>query len=204
MAILTLAKTGFVLSLILQVSPPSRVESMQARKETQESISQRLESIANDIVEIVWDPKIGPVFKGPYGRELTAGMLVTTFVEESNFRAEVDDGTVRGDSGASWCLGQIKLSNMRIKFEDNGFYSYSQNKEGYSGKDLVTDRKLCVDSALRVLRTSQDYCKHITGASNRFAAYASGKCSIGQDVSRRRVERAVKIVQETMGLSIKR
>jgi hypothetical protein len=62
----------------------------------------RYESIAQDLVSVVYDEHEQPVFTGDGGRAKTALLMASIASFESGFRADVDDGRTTGDHGRSY------------------------------------------------------------------------------------------------------
>ena len=62
-------------------------------------------------------------------------------------------------------------------------------REGWSGRQLIDDRKLCFRAALHILQSSFTACRALP-VDDRLSAYASGHCFADARVSRSRVGRA--------------
>lgn len=153
MQITTLA--SYLVSAMTAWTPP------QQHPEGAEVARQRYESIARDIATVVSDEKEFPIFAGDHGRTQTALLLAAIASFESAFRADVDDGRVRGDSGVSWCVMQVQVRG--------------KTAEGWTGKDLVSDRQKCLSAALHLVRESFTMCKSMP-LSYRLSGYTSGTC----------------------------
>lgn len=139
----------------------------------------RIESIAADIAEVVYDPSEEPIFMGPKARNQTAAMVATFAVEEGmNLSHGVDTGRILGDAGKSYCMMQINVGK-------------GKTKEGWTGPDLIADRKKCIKAGMHALRRSFWTCKN-NPLKERFAVYASGNCVVGRDISSRRWDRAMR------------
>jgi hypothetical protein len=135
----------------------------------------RYHTIAEDAVAVAFDENEQPAFEGAYSREKTALLLLSIASLESNFRADVDRGDVRGDHGRSWGLFQINIGTGRTV-------------EGWSGAELVNDRRKGFRVALRLVRYSLNWCRHLP-EPDRLSGYTRGKCA--RDVwSRARMGRA--------------
>lgn len=138
----------------------------------------RIESIATDIADVVYDPTETPIFMGPNARNKTAAIVAVFAVEEGmNLHHSIDAGTRRGDSGRSYCIMQINVGK-------------GKTLEGWTGQDLIADRKKCIRAGLHALRRSYWYCSR-NDERERFAVYASGNCDVGRGISRRRYDRAM-------------
>jgi hypothetical protein len=135
----------------------------------------RYEAIAHDLVAVAFDEKEAPAFTGDTGRAKTALLMASIASFESQYRADVDDGRVTGDHGRSYCLMQVQV--------------YGKTAEGWTGRDLVTDRTKCFRAALRAIRTSFDWCKD-HALEDRLSGYTSGSCRDGEPLARNRFWRA--------------
>ncbi len=135
----------------------------------------RYEAIANDLVSVVYDEQEQPAFTGDAGRAKTALLMASIASFESGYRADVDDGRTTGDHGRSYCLMQVQV--------------VGKTSEGWTGRDLVTDRTKCFRAALKRIRISFDWCKD-HALEDRLAGYTSGLCRDGEHLSRDRVWRA--------------
>jgi hypothetical protein len=135
----------------------------------------RYESIAQDFVSVAYDEHEQPAFVGDGGRAKTALLMAAIASFESGYRADVDDGRTTGDHGRSYCLMQVQV--------------VGKTSEGWTGRDLVTDRTKCFRAALKRIRISFDWCKD-HALEDRLAGYTSGTCSDGEHLSRDRVWRA--------------
>jgi hypothetical protein len=144
--------------------------------EAPDDVHARYESIAHDAVSVALEQTEAPLFDGPDGRAQTAVLMLSVASFESSFRKTVDDGVGRGDHGLSYCLMQIHVGD-------------GVTREGWSGHQLVEDRKLCFRAALHILRASFTVCKALP-VDDRLSAYASGRCFSEATVSRSRIGRA--------------
>jgi hypothetical protein len=136
------------------INPAESPKYGLAMETTAEAIA-RYESIASDAVEVVSDEHEQPIYSDDEnGREKTlAVLLAIARYESGGFRKDVDNGTTRGDGGHSYCIAQVNLRGGHIVVKDDGSFEYSHNA-GWTGDDLVKDRKKCFRAALAVLRAS--------------------------------------------------
>jgi hypothetical protein len=141
-----------------------------------EHATARYESIARDVAAVALDDSEEPLFEGNDGRVQTAVFLLAIASFESDFRLPVDQGIGRGDHGDSYCLMQIRVGA-------------GTTREGWTGRQLVTDRKLCFRAALHILHGSFNIC-HTLPIEDRMSAYATGRCLRNVDVVRQRMDRA--------------
>jgi hypothetical protein len=144
--------------------------------EASDDVLSRYESIVRDVVEVAFDEGESPLYGGEDGRMRTALMMLSVASFESGYRKRVDEGQRRGDHGRSYCLMQIQVGN-------------GTTREGWTGRDLVTDRRLCFRAALHILQDSLTACRRLA-PQDRLSKYASGRCFENAEVSRTRVDRA--------------
>src|SRR5579864_9391680 len=144
--------------------------------ESHGQVVERYQSIARDVAAVALDDNETPLFEGPEGRTETALLMLAVASYESSFSKRVDDGIRRGDHGYSYCLMQIHVG-------------LGATREGWSGRQLIDDRKLCFRAALHILQASFTACRNLP-VDDRLSAYASGHCFSEARVSRSRVGRA--------------
>ena len=168
---------------------------------TQESIEEaqdRYQSIAQDLVDVVYDSNEDPLFSGEYGRLKTAMTLLSIASFESGFRRDVDYGELRGDKGASVCLMQINIgktdqegrSYKRFVLDSSGYYNVVFDRsQGWGAEDLIEDRQKCFRVALAIARKSFSKC-HESDDLNKLKLYTSGSCYLGSISSKQRMRRA--------------
>jgi len=188
---------AWIFAVINSVAPVDGPQWLNDSKETVAEATSRYESIAKDLVDVVFDPNEKPLYDGPNGRVKTAAVILAIDSFESGFRKDVDYGIgsqSRGDHGSSWCLGQINLGDNRFLLKPDGSFEYS-SKEGWSGRDLVNDRKKCFRAQLAILRLS--YQCPITDDEQKLNLYASGSCYGGVWHSRNRMKRAQRFLDQT-------
>ncbi len=149
---------------------------IRAQPESQEETMARYESIARDVAAVAFDEAEEPLFPGPDGRTHTALFMLSIASYESSYRKKVDQGIGRGDNGHSYCLMQIRVGD-------------GTTREGWTGRQLVTDRKMCFRSALHILHGSFNVCRRLP-IEDRMSAYATGHCFENAEISRSRVGRA--------------
>jgi hypothetical protein len=150
---------------------------LHAHAEPKPDTAERYDSIAHDAMTVAFDEAEAPLFPGPNGRAQTALLMLSVASLESSFKQSVDYGARLGDHGRSFCLMQIRVGN-------------GKTAEGYTGADLVTDRAKCFRTGLHILRGSFNAC-HNLPLEDRMSAYATGRCTPGEENSRLRVGRAL-------------
>lgn len=144
--------------------------------ESSAHVMTRYESIASDVASVALDEDESPLFDGPDARTETAVLMLAVASYESSFSRKVDEGIRRGDHGYSYCLMQIHIGP-------------GATREGWSGRQLIEDRKLCFRAALHILQASFAACRRLP-VDDRLSAYASGHCFADARISRSRVGRA--------------
>lgn len=167
----------WIVTFITKVSPPGRKTYFTHAQETREEALVRYGEIADNLLAAVYDPDIKPLFSGSLGRARTISLMLGVMFWETGFRRDVDLGLgkhARGDNGRSWCLMQINLGSGKTAL-------------GYTGEDLVKNRRICFQEGLRVIRGSFSACRQLP-LEHRLSAYASGSCDKGRDKSRQRVQ----------------
>ena len=155
----------WVLSAMVAWAPPKTSDDLE-----------RYKSIASDIETVAYDPFETPIAPGHEGRARTALLLASTAYDESFYRADVDDGTARGDGGRSVCIMQIWVGSGRTQ-------------EGWDATDLVSDRLKCVRAALHIVRGSMAWCHGLSGG-DLLGGYTHGKCVCPNRIGRARWARA--------------
>jgi hypothetical protein len=151
----TSALTAYLLAAMTTWMPPKE------QPEGVEAALRHYEAIAADIAAVALDPEERPVFAGEGGRAKTALLLASIASLESGFRADVDDGRVRGDHGRSWCLLQVQV--------------WSKTKEGWRGSDLTKDRQKCITAGLHLVQASYEACPSLP-LPDRLSVYTVGHC----------------------------
>lgn len=203
---------AWMVALIVSVAPGAKATRIVDAKETKEETAVRYEEIARDLINVVYDEKEQPLFRGPQGRAKTAVVLLAIARYESDYRRDVDFGLgpkARGDGGKSWCLGQINLGEpnksgttpRRIGVDPGGYYTWSEEGQvGFSGPDLVRDRKNCFRAMLWMARTSFAVCRNVHKRNPEFYLnlYASGNCMLGYESSTKRMTLARKWIQKKL------
>jgi len=156
--------TTWILSVMLLISPVEKRVAWAKHyphNETVEQAKARYNSIARDMATVVAEEE--PIFKGKNGRIQTAQLLIAVTFFESGYRKDVDDGKcIKGSCDAwqgkatSFCLGQIHIGE-------------GKTAEGWTGADLIADRKKCLRASLHLLKKSIGGCGNLSG-------YTLGTC----------------------------
>lgn len=191
---------------MVKLAPPGRKLWYPDSEETKEEAEKRYRGIARDIVEVVYNPTTKVPFKGPLGRTRTASLILSVMFHESGFMKHVDYGLgkyARGDQGDSWCMMQLNIGQGRTLKWNRVHDRLVQWKdrpqdifEGFTGEELIEDRKRCIQEGLKVLRVSMSTCRS-QPLLLQLSSYASGKCYKGHEESRLRVGMAIRIFSST-------
>lgn len=189
---------SWLLSFMVVVAPPTRTQFYTAAKETPQEAEDRYKSIAADIMDVVYNPNIPPLFGGPDGRARSAAIVMSIMLHEGGFRRDVDYGLGTaglGDGGQSYCLMQIKLGKGKTNTynrKHNRFFLWNDDPadrvEGWTGPELVKDRKKCIEAGYRIIRSSFASCHSLT-MPHWLTVYASGSCTTEGDAARKSATR---------------
>jgi len=197
-----------MVTLMLAIAAPYN-SPIPALAETPEETRARYESIATDVASVVYDEKESPMIQGIRGREASAAILLSIAFHESSFRKAVDKNIGpggRGDHGDSWCLMQLNVGKGRTipwhakenrpayrecKENEVSTKAYRCDKKeeitaGWSGPELIDDRKKCIRASYRYMKMSFGACQHLP-VTDRLSAYASGSCISDFEPSKRRM-----------------
>jgi len=195
----------WIVGFMSRHAPPGRTTYYVEAQETKEEAEKRYRSIAEDLVEVVYDPKNKPLFGGSKGRSRTISVMLGIMLYESGFGRNVDYGVgkfARGDNGRSWCLMQMNVGKGRAWKDAGGWnikhdrpWRYGDKAEdivvGASGPEMVKDRRKCFTEGLRLIRISFRSCRSYP-LKERLRVYASGSCKYGAKGSRIRMSAAIK------------
>lgn len=200
------AATAWILSFMVTAAPPGRKVYYPEGQETKDEAVVRYEAVAQDIVDVVYSPHVTPLFKGPNGRAQTVSVILSVMLHESSFMRHVDLGLgkyARGDHGQSWCSMQLRIGEgktMRWNIKHDRPVAWNDPKEeifdGYTGDELIANRKLCISEGLHILRVSFGGTKGLP-LDDRLRVYASGDRNKGAEASRNRMRTAMQLFAKT-------
>lgn len=151
----------------------------------------RYRAIAEDVLDVVADPRETPLFSFEHdddeelARFHTAVQILAVARDEGGYQAQVDSGKKRGDNGEAVCMLQVH-PGPGVKLTPEGF-QYS--RLGIHAKDLVHDRKLCIRVGLHFMRESFARCGKY-GENALLTAYTSGECLPSERNSAKYIRRA--------------
>lgn len=200
----------WIVGFMTRHAPPGRETYYVEAQETKEDAEKRYRSIAEDLVEVVYNPANKPLFGGSKGRSRTISILLGIMLYESGFGRNVDFGVgkfARGDNGRSWCLMQMNVGKGRTWKDAGGWnikhdrpWRYGDKAEdivlGSTGPEMVEDRRKCFTEGLRLIRISFRSCRNYP-LKERLRVYASGSCKSGAKGSRIRMTAAIKFFDQT-------
>jgi hypothetical protein len=179
---------AWLLTFMVAVAPPTRKHWYSYAKETPEEALVRYQSIAEDIVSVLYNPDNLPLFVGSEGRARSAAVVLGVMFFEGGFRRDVDLGLgpmSRGDGGQSYCLMQIRVGKGRTTTWNkalNRFGRWNDSEtdlvQGFTGPEMVQDRKKCIEAGYRMIRSSFAACRSLPVA-DWLRVYASGTCEDG-------------------------
>lgn len=197
---------AWILAFMVSVAPPGRTTFYTEAQETQEEAQARYQSIAEDVVDVVYDPSTKVLFRGSNGRARTVSVILSVMLHESGFMRNVDYGVgkyARGDQGKSWCLMQLNVGSGRtIKWNTKHDRPPRWGDdpadifEGHTGEELVKDRKICIREGLKILRLSFSSCRGLP-LDQRLRVYGSGSCEKGSKGSAVRMGTAIRWFQNS-------
>lgn len=194
---------AWVVAFLVTNAPPGAPQYIPEARETPEETVARYDSIAQDLVDVVYDENEPPLFKGAHGRAETIAILESIVWHESGkaIRKDVDLGEgrlARGDHGGSVCLMQINVGKGRTPRYNvvKKRFAYKGDPEselidGYTAEELLSDRKNCFRTGLRLARESFTACGNVP-LDQSLKLYASGKCDAGTEESKHRMDKGVK------------
>jgi hypothetical protein len=196
---------AWIFSLITAAAPPGRPTFVEAQ-ETKEEAVVRYQEIAKDVAEVVYDSDTRPLFRGPHSRSQTVSVVLAIMLYESGFRKDVDFNLgkrARGDSGDSWCLMQVNIGTGRTRpwntVKDRPALAADNPEdvfEGYTGDELIADRKTCIREGLKVVRMSMYECSSLP-IEQQLRSYTSGSCERGALQSAVRMGTAINWFEHT-------
>ena len=192
---------AWALSFITTMAPATQPQYFKDAKESLEEGTARRESIAKDVVDVVYADTLPPLFTGPTGRAQEVPLVLSLMQHESGFRRDVDLGigpAARGDGGRSWCMMQIQVGGGRTgdwNVKKGRFFQTNDPADeivkGWTGAELVGDRRKCITAGLRIIRLSFSSTSGMD-VMERLRVYASGKVDAGSEASHKRMGLAVK------------
>jgi len=175
--------SAWAFSAILALAPSN---DYTKKFESETEMKSRYQDIADDLVKAINSSK--PIFKGDRAELDTAALLISIAKFESGFRKDIDNGTVKGDSGRSVCLTQINLGHGKVRVGDDEMRSWA-------AKDILDDRKKCFMVAIEVIRESMQRCKGYKG-SDVLSMYTTGTCRSNEKFARNRWNLAKSLIKD--------
>lgn len=153
---------AYILALMIAASPIKETQTWGGITETREEKQARFKETAQQLAEVIRDAK-----HLPYDPYMSAAAAVAIWQHESALALAVDKGLGkhgRGDAGRSFCMAQIQLGTKKTK-------------EGWSGEDLLEDRKKCFALQIRYMAGSVALCtKQGMPPEHALSSYTMGIC----------------------------
>ena len=195
---------AFLVKLMLLMLTPGYVTHDPFNQETKEEGIARYNDIASAVYDVVYDENEKPLIGGKYGRLKSAWAILGVAYHEGKFKKSVDYGQGKygkGDFGDSWCSMQLNLGKRNIKDpnDPNKMITVSGRNtiEGWSGNELLTDRKKCFAAGYHLMKMSFATCRntYVDDKDNPgkqkaldpedwMGAYAGGGCKENKQISR--------------------
>jgi hypothetical protein len=170
-------------AIVLATYPASKVYPNDEAKQQQHII--HVNEVVRDIYEVVYDPNHKSWFGGKWGRAQEAALTTIIASEESGgFNPDVESGKVRGDHGGSWCLMAMYIGK-------------GKTIEGWTGPELIADRKKCIKAGVNALQRSMNSCRKY-GMLSGLSVYDTGRCIKNESISVHRVSRAMWLVNKNV------
>lgn len=199
---------SWILSFITTMAPIEEPAMVPEAHETEFERTRRYHQIALDLIDVAYDPSNTPLFDGVDGRSHTVAIMLGIMFHESKFRKHIDFAlgpNGRGDRGKSWCLMQVMAGRRGRTSKWNVIHDRPYNwgdphheiRKGFTGKELVKDRRLCFQEGLKIARLSFSRCGY--ALENKLRVYASGSCKKGIKESRHRIYTAERFWSRTKG-----
>lgn len=182
---MTVVKTlcAWLASIVLSAYPAEKMYPDDSVKQTE--YVDRVDDIVTDIQEIVYEPSHTSWFGGKWGRAMEAALVTVIASQESGgFDPKVLSGEKRGDKGSSWCLMMLNIGR-------------GKTREGWTGPDLIADRKKCLRSGLESARRSMNSCRKY-GALSGLSIYDTGSCIKNESISVGRISKVYYVINKSV------
>lgn len=176
---------AWIFALMSFLAPPERLTAaphvqLPGWEETLEQRTERYESIAKDIYEVVYDPAAKLPYRGKRGRAQTAALLVAIAFMESGFMPDVDKGPCyRKGNFRSRCDGGLSAGMWQARLGEGETLLSIHGIDGLKQADLFRDRKVQVRIALHMVNKSFRAAR-LLGPEDVLNVYASGRTGAGQ------------------------
>lgn len=185
------AVENWVKDFLVTHAPPGRKLWYPNAQETEEEGAARYDSVATDIVLSGFSPNTKtPFMQRDSGRSRLVAVWLGVMLHESGFMRNVDFNLGkygRGDEGKSWCLMQLRIGTGRTQpwnvAKNRRPYWGDPPEEiklGYTGSELIADRKLCLQEGHKLVWASFKSCED-RPLEDRLTSYAVGFCEEPKD-----------------------
>ena len=174
---------AWLASIVLTLFPAAR--KFPNDEMAQQQYIDRVNLIVEDIAKIEYDENHNPWFSGKWARAKEASLVTIIASEESGgFEIAVENGTKRGDRGASWCFMAINIGK-------------GKTSEGWFGTDLIQDRSKCFSAGINIMQRSMNQCRGY-GFLSGLSAYNTGRCIQNESISVSRLSKVLRFVNKTV------
>jgi hypothetical protein len=179
------ALAAWILMAIESLAPSTRTpfrdipESVAQRRARYEATA---EAFADAIAELPDNVMPVRAKDRAKGEAWIAAWAVGVALHESGFLRSVDTGARVGDGGRAWCVMQVNLAPGKT------------TAEGWTGKDLVSDRTKCARAGIAILARHMAGCSRLPFA-DRTSGYASGTCQRGVPAAQRQAAIVARILR---------
>lgn len=176
---------AWIFALMSFLAPPEKLTAaphvqLPGWEETLEQRTERYESIAKDIFEVVYDVSAKLPYRGKRGRAQSTALLVAIAFMESGFMPDVDKGPCyRKGSFRTRCDGGLSAGMWQARLGEGETLLSIHGVDGLKQADLFKDRKTQVRIALHMVNRSFKTCR-LLGPEAVLNVYSSGSCSRGQ------------------------
>lgn len=171
----------WLMSIVLSLYPAAKMHPNDSV--LQEEYKAHVGEVATDIIEVVYEPSHKSWFGGKWGRAQEAALTTIIAAEESGgFNPDIESGKKRGDKGSSWCIMAINIGR-------------GKTIEGWTGPELIADRKKCIKAGVNAIQRSMNYCRKY-GMLSGLSVYNTGRCIKNESISVSRVSRALWLVNK--------
>lgn len=189
------AVVTWIFGLLTFLSPPAQTTCrLPGWEETVESRTQRYESIAKDLYEVIYTEKTKTPYGGKRGRAHTVALMVALAYMESGFMPDVDRGPCyRGPGFRARCDGGLSATMWQIRIGAGTTIDTIHGTPDLDQADLFRDRKAAIRAALHMVNRSFRAARML-GPEDRLNVYGSGRVGAGQAAGKARLDLAHRLL----------
>jgi hypothetical protein len=181
----------WIKDFLVRHAPPGRKLWYPDAQETEEEARARYDGVASDVVFTAFQSSTKtPFMQRESGRSRLVAVWLGVMLHESGFMKNVDFNLGkygRGDQGLSWCLMQLRIGTGKtqkwnVAKNRRPYWGDSEDEmhPGYTGQELIADRKLCLSEGHKLVWASFKSCED-RPLEDRLTAYAVGFCKDQKD-----------------------